>query len=99
MIDFSQGYTKEEIQRQMLAQVDNDLDKRQGSLIQTAIAPVAWYLEGAFLSISKLQNNTSPTLAVGDSLDLLVALRGITRKAATPAVRQGKPLMQPSKAS
>lgn len=89
MIDFSQGYTKEEIQRQMLAQVDNDLDKRQGSLIQTAIAPVAWYLEGAFLSIAKLQNNTSPTLAVGDSLDLLVALRGITRKAATPAVRQG----------
>lgn len=89
MIDFSSGYSKEEIQRQMLAQVDNDLDKRQGSLIQTAIAPVAWYLEGAFLSISKLQNNTSPTLAVGDSLDLLVALRGITRKAATPAVRQG----------
>lgn len=89
MIDFSQGYTKEEIQRQMLAQVDNDLDKRQGSLIQTAVAPVAWYLEGTFLSISKLQNNTSPTLAVGDSLDLLVALRGITRKAATPAVRQG----------
>lgn len=89
MIDFSSGYSKEEIQRQMLAQVDNDLDKRQGSLIQTAIAPVAWYLEGAFLSIAKLQNNTSPTLAVGDSLDLLVALRGITRKAATPAVRQG----------
>jgi uncharacterized phage protein gp47/JayE len=89
MIDFSSGYTKEEIQRQMLAQVDNDLDKRQGSLIQTAVAPVAWYLEGAFLSIAKLQNNTSPTLAVGDSLDLLVALRGITRKAATPAVRQG----------
>lgn len=89
MIDFSVGYSKDDIQKEMLDQVDNDLDKRQGSLIQTAVAPVAWYLEGAFLSIAQLQNNTSPTLAVGDSLDLLVALRGITRKAATAAVRKG----------
>ena len=46
MIDFS-GYTYAEILQQMLDRVDNSLDKREGSLIQTAIAPGAWYREGS----------------------------------------------------
>lgn len=40
MIDFS-GYTREQIQKEMLSQVPKTIDTRQGSLIQTALGPVA----------------------------------------------------------
>ena len=44
MIDFSTGYSYREILDAMLDRVDNGLDKREGSLIQTALGPLAWYL-------------------------------------------------------
>lgn len=87
MIDFSQ--TKAEIQSEMLGQVDNSLDKREGSLIQTAIAPGAWWLEGFLMKLAYWQNNGNSETATGEALDWIVELRGITRKAATAAVRQG----------
>jgi uncharacterized phage protein gp47/JayE len=88
MIDFS-NYTAKNIESAMLEQIDNSFDKREGSLIQTAEGPVAWWLEGMYLTLNQIQRNASPFYAVGDSLDDLTALRGVTRKAATPAVRQG----------
>ncbi|MBR2999809.1 MAG: baseplate J/gp47 family protein [Oscillospiraceae bacterium] len=88
MIDFSK-YTKGLIETAMLEQVDNSLDKREGSLIQTAVAPVAWFLEGSYMSLDQVQQNGSPFYAVGDALDNIVALRGLQRKQATAAVRQG----------
>ena len=48
MIDFS-GYTREAIQKEMLDQVDPNIDTREGSMIQTAIGPTAWYLEGVYM--------------------------------------------------
>ena len=89
MIDFSTGYTYAEILRQMLEQVDDSLDKREGSLIQTALAPVAWYLEGLALALSQIQNGASVLTAQGADLEYLVANRGLTRTAATYAVRKG----------
>ena len=88
MIDLS-SYTKAAIEAEMLKQVDDNLDKREGSLIQTAIGPVAWWLEGNYMTLDKIQKNGSPFYAVGDALDNIVALRGLTRKQATPAVRKG----------
>lgn len=88
MIDFS-GYTKAEIQREMLEQVSDDLDKREGSIIQTAIGPVAWFLEGSYMDLAKIQQNAFPSTAEGAFLDLVVETRGLTRNAATPAIRQG----------
>ena len=88
MIDFS-GYTRAEIQRQMLEQVPDTLDKREGSIIQTAIGPVAWFLEGSFLNLGQVQSNAFASTAVGESLDLIVQTRGLTRIQASPAVRQG----------
>lgn len=89
MIDFSTGYTYAEILRQMLEQVDDSLDKREGSLIQTAVAPGAWYLEGLALVLSQIQQGAYVATASGQDLDYLVANRGLTR-AATFAVRQGQ---------
>lgn len=40
MIDLS-GYTQAALQEEMLKQVPDDIDKRQGSIIQTAIGPAA----------------------------------------------------------
>ena len=88
MIDFS-GYTRAEIQRQMLEQVPDTLDKREGSIIQTAIGPVAWFLEGSFLNLGQVQSNAFASTAVGESLDLIVQTRGLKRIQASPAVRQG----------
>lgn len=88
MIDFS-SYTKTAIEQAMLEQVDDSLDKREGSLIQTAIGPVAWFLEGLYMTLNQVQENGSPFDAVGDALNNIVALRGLSRKQATAAVRQG----------
>lgn len=88
MIDFS-GYTYEEILQSMLEQVDNSLDKRQGSLIQTALGPVAWYLEGLYILLAQMQDNAYAETAKGQYLDYKAEERGLTRKPATPAIRQG----------
>ena len=54
MIDFSE-YTKEYIQEEMLDQVDPDIDTREGSMVQTAVAPGAWFLEGSYLTLAQMQ--------------------------------------------
>ena len=88
MIDFSE-YTKEYIEEQMLDQVDPDIDTREGSMVQTAVAPGAWFLEGLYLTLAQMQDNAYSQTATGDYLDMLAVGRGISRKPATPAVRQG----------
>ncbi len=88
MIDFSR-YTREAIQKEMLDQVDPSIDTREGSMIQTAIGPAAWYLEGIYMILKQIQDNAYPATAVGDSLDKIVQTRGLTRKQATAAVRKG----------
>lgn len=87
-VDLS-GYTQAAIQAAMLSQVDPTIDTRQGSIIQTALGPVAWYLEGVYMILNQIQQNSNPETAVGDALDLVTTTRGIYRKQATPAVRQG----------
>ena len=89
MIDFTKGYSYSDILSGMLDEVDNSLDKREGSLIYTALAPVAWYLEGLALALANIQNGSSVLTAEGTDLEYLVANRGLTRTAATYAVRQG----------
>lgn len=59
MIDFS-GYTRKAIQKEMLDQVDPNIDIREGSMIQTAIGPAAWYLEGVYMILKQIQDNAYP---------------------------------------
>ncbi|HBI63010.1 MAG TPA: baseplate J protein [Lachnospiraceae bacterium] len=88
MIDFS-GYTAKAIEKDMLSQVASNIDTREGSMIQTAVGPAAWYLEGMYMLLSKMQNNAYAETAVGGFLDRIVWGRGLTRKEATAAVRKG----------
>lgn len=88
MIDFSE-YTREFIQDEMLDQVDEDIDTREGSMVQTAIGPGAWFLEGSYMTLAQMQDNSYSQTAVGEYLDMITEGRGIVRKLATAAVRQG----------
>lgn len=88
MIDFS-GYTAKAIEQAMLNRVPAEIDTREGSMVQTAIGPAAWFLEGVYLLLSQMQDNACVDKAVGESLDKKVLERGITRNPAVPAVRKG----------
>lgn len=58
-------------------------------MVQTAIGPGAWFLEGSYMTLAQMQDNSYSQTAVGEYLDMITEGRGIVRKAATPAVRQG----------
>ena len=88
MIDFGQ-YTAKAIEKEMLKQVPSDIDTREGSMIQTAVGPAAWYLEGLYLLLAQMQDNASADKAVGEYLDRKAAERGLTRNPAGAAVRKG----------
>lgn len=88
MLDFS-DFTTEAILDDMLTQVDDSFDTGEGSIIGTALGPAAWYLEGVYEELTQVQDNAYAPTAVGASLDLIAEGRGITRKPAVAAVRQG----------
>lgn len=88
MLDFSRE-TQENILRRQLNRVTNSLDKRELSLVQTALDPASWEIEGIYLDLTKIQRNAFALFAVGEYLEYKVAERGITRNPATPAKRLG----------
>lgn len=88
MIDFSQE-TYQNILQTMLAQVPATYDKRDTAPIPTALGPAAWVLEGLYLVLNQVQQQAFVQTAVGESLDLLAVLGGITRNQASPAVMLG----------
>lgn len=88
MIDFSNKIYANILAAQ-LNRVPDTIDKREGSMIQTALGPESWYLEGLYLDLDSVQKNAYAETAGGDWLNMLVAERGIERKAATKAVKKG----------
>lgn len=88
MIDFS-GDTYANLLQAMLAQVPDTYDKRDTAPIPTALGPMAWALEGFYISLNQVQQQAFIQTAVGDALDMLAVIGGITRQQASPAVRLG----------
>lgn len=88
MIDFS-NCTYQNILAAMLARVPNTYDKRDTSPIQTALGPAAYQIEGVYYALDYMQKQAFIGTATGGDLDLLAAIGGISRLAATPAVRLG----------
>ena len=78
MLDLSNKTYKNLLQT-MLGQVPNAYDKREGSIIQTAIGPAAYALEAFYLVLDQVQRAAYVSTAVGDSLDLLAVIAGLTR--------------------
>lgn len=88
-LDFS-NRTYENILNEQLDRVTNTIDKREGSIIQTALGPASWTIEGIYLHLAQLQQNAFALTAVGEALDYKAEERGIYRNPATAAHRRGE---------
>lgn len=88
MIDFS-DQTYETIKARQMARVPDIVDKRETSIIDAGLSPESWYFEAFYMVLDIIQKNGFVLTAVGDALDMKAEERGLTRRPATPAVREG----------
>lgn len=88
MIDFTQD-TYQNLRQEMLDRVPDTYDKRDTAPIPTAISPAAYALAGFYLSLDQVQRAAFIQTAVGESLDMLAVIGGLTRYPASAAVRLG----------
>jgi len=80
--------TYENILAGMLGMVASDVDKREGSVIYDSLAPCAYQLAQSYFYLNAFIDLVSGDTAVEEYLDRVVADYGITRKAATFAIRK-----------
>ncbi len=88
MLDFS-NQTCRALLEAMLNRVSDTLDKREGSMIQTALGAGAYALEDFYLDLDKVQRGGAIPTAVGEDLDNWAAIANVERYPASPAVRLG----------
>lgn len=69
----------------MLANVSVDVDKSEGSYVYDAVAGVATVLEDVYLDMSMQEGRYLLDTAVGEDLDAVASILGVTRKPATRA--------------
>lgn len=81
--------TPEEILNRMLNRIPNTLDKRKGSVIYLALAPVAEELALEHEKVEETYNRTFADTSLDDDLTRRAAERGVKRKKATAAIRKG----------
>lgn len=86
--DNLQQYTYEYLMELALSFVPDDRDKRQGSVIYDALAPFCQVLAAGAIQLKQFYTQTYALTATGEDLDNRVAEQGITRFAATYAVRK-----------
>jgi len=80
--------TFENILNEMLSRVPSNVDKREGSIIYDALAPVAYELAQAYYLLRNYVDLYFVDTAVSEYLDRKAADYGITRKPATSAIRK-----------
>lgn len=85
MIDLS-GKTMASLLSSMLLRVNEQVNKRDGSLIRTALSAAAWAIEGIYIELIGIQRQAYGTTATGEYLDLKAAERGLVRHPATREV-------------
>lgn len=86
--DNLQQYTYDYLMELALSFVPDDRDKRQGSVIFDALAPFCQVLAAGAIQLRNFYTQTYAVTATGEDLDNRVAEQGITRYAATYAVRK-----------
>lgn len=80
--------TFENILDDMLSKVDNDVDKREGSIIYDALAPAAYKLAETYFKLSNYVDLFFIDTTVGEYLDRKAMDYGVTRKEARKAIRK-----------
>lgn len=83
MSNYSENNDFEDILERLLANVSDDLDKRQGSIIYDALAPAAAELAQCYIALDVFTDQTYLLNAVGENLDNRVVDYGLTRNKAT----------------
>lgn len=78
--------TYEELKERCLSKVPAELDRREGSLIDTAVAPVCAELAAAYLTLKSYYDLLFPDSSEGEYLDKIAAQYGLKRGEATPAI-------------
>lgn len=81
--------TFEVILQEMLDLVPADVDKREGSIIYTALAPAAAKLAQAYVEIDSNRNLAFAQTSSGEYLAMRTAEHGVERRLATLAKRKG----------
>jgi len=84
----AEAYEYEVILKQMLDQVPDDIDKREGSIIYHTLAPTAFVLAQQAYMIAYLTDLLFADTAQEEWLDRVTSDFGIDREQATQAVRQ-----------
>ena len=82
---YSEGNSFDEILARLLANVDDSLDKREGSIIYDALAPAAAELAQCYITLDIFTEQTYLLTATGENLDKRVAECGLERIQATPS--------------
>lgn len=81
--------TFEVIMQEMLDLVTPDVDKREGSIIYTALAPAAVKLAQAYVDMDLNRNLGFASTSSGEWLGMRTAEHGVNRRMATKARRKG----------
>lgn len=85
--DYLDKWTATAITRNVLSTVRSDVDKREGSVIYDAVAPLSFMVAAVLQMLKTALANTDLQTATGDWLDLLGSDKGVYRKQATPSRR------------
>ena len=85
--DFLDKYTSSALLQTALKAARNDVDKREGSIIYDALAPLAFVAANLFAELKGVACNTDFQTATGDFLDLAAAQYPVYRSQAVAAVR------------
>ena len=88
MLDLTQK-TYRNLLQAMLDRTPGSLDKREGSMLQTALGAGAYALEEFYLELDQVQRGAYLQTAVGQDLDYLAVLANVRRYPASAAVRLG----------
>lgn len=86
--DFLETYSYEYLLNFALSLVPDNLDKREGSIIYDALAPVCYLLAQQNIRLQAIYQNTFVAYAQGEALDLRSQEQGLTRYPATYAVKK-----------
>lgn len=84
-----ENQTFDAILTRMMNRVSNTLDKREGSIIYTALAPIAVELAQAYADLDVFMRLTFARTADGEFLTYRTAESGVRRRPATSAIRKG----------
>lgn len=85
--DFIEKYEFSYLMEQALDQIPAGIDTREGSIIYDALAPACYQLAEFYMNLMNLVNDSFPTTAIGEYLDLKVMEQGLERFQATQGVK------------